>query len=137
MLQTFARYGVASVYEGAGQTGLIDVPLFQIVPDSRVAGPARTVRCGQNDNLMVHAVMDQAQPGEVLVLTLPEPAPVALIGDLLATQAHVRGVAAILVDAAVRDIADLRALGLPIWARYIRVAAATKTIAGAINTPVT
>lgn len=137
VLRAFARYGVASVYEGAGQTGLIDVPLHQIVPGSRVAGPARTVHCAQNDNLMVHAVMDQAQPGEVLVITMPEPAPVALVGDLLATQAHARGVAAILVDAAVRDIAELREMGLPIWARYIRVVAATKSTAGAINTPVT
>ncbi len=68
-----------------------------------MAGPARTVRCGQGDNLMVHAVMEQAQPGEILVLTMPEPAPVALIGELLATQALVRQVAGILVDAAVRD----------------------------------
>jgi 4-hydroxy-4-methyl-2-oxoglutarate aldolase len=94
------------------------------------------VRCGQGDNLMVHAVMDRAQPGDVLVLTMPEPQPVALIGDLLATQAGERGVAALLVDAAVRDVADLRELGLPIWARWIRVKGATKTEVGTIDEPV-
>src|SRR6266576_6186341 len=100
----FARYGVATVYEAAGRTGLVDVPLTQIVPGSRVAGPARTVRCGQGDNLMVHAVLEQVQPGEILILTMPEPEPVALIGELLATQALVRQVAGILVDASVRDM---------------------------------
>ena len=58
------------------------------MPGSRAAGPARTVRCGQDDNLMVHAVMAEVQPGEVLVLTMPEPRPVALVGELLATQAQ-------------------------------------------------
>ncbi len=72
-VKQFAQYGVATVYEATGHSGLIDVPLIQIVPGSRVAGPARTVRCGQADNLMVHAVLDQVQPGEVLVLTMPEP----------------------------------------------------------------
>ena len=85
---------------------------------------------------MVHAVMDRAQPGDVLVLTMPEPEPVALIGELLATQARERGVAALLVDAAVRDSEDLRELGLPIWARWIRVKGATKTAVGAIDEPV-
>ena len=135
-IREFARYGVATVYEAAGRARLIDIPLHQIVPGSRVAGPARTVRCGQADNLMVHAVLDQVQPGEVLVLTMPDPEPVALIGELLATQALVHQVAAILVDASVRDTEELRALGLPIWARWIRVRGATKTQVGAINEPV-
>lgn len=134
-MQQFAHYGVATVYEAAGRAGLIDIPLFQIIPGSRVAGPARTVRCGQGDNLMVHAVLDQVQPGEVLVLTMPEPAPIALVGELLATQALTRRVAAMLIDASVRDTEELKALGLPIWARWIRVRGATKTIVGTINQP--
>lgn len=132
-MSQFAGYGVATIYEAAGRAGLIDIPLHQIISGSRVAGPARTVRCGQSDNLMVHAVLDQVQPGEVLVLTMPEPEPVALIGELLATQALVHQVAAILVDAAARDTEELRALGLPIWARWIRVRSATKAQVGAIN----
>ena len=132
----FAQYGVATVYEAAGRTGLIDVPLTQIVPGSRVAGPARTVRCGQGDNLMVHAVLSTVQPGEVLVLTMPEPEPVALVGELLATQAQVHQVAALLIDASVRDVEELQALGLPIWTRWIRVRGATKTQIGTINEPI-
>src|SRR3984957_14626693 len=97
-----ARLGSATVYEAGGRGGYLDVDLHQLLGGSRVAGPARTVRCGQDDNLMVHAVMERIVPGEVLVLTMPQARPVALVGDLLATQARVAGAAALLIDAAVR-----------------------------------
>jgi len=131
-----AELGAATVHEAGGRAPLVDVPLYQVLPGSRAAGPARTVRCGQGDNLMVHAAVAEAQPGEVLVLTMPEPAPVALVGELLATQAKARGVAALLVDAAVRDLDELRELGLPIWARYVRVRGAEKSTPGSIGEPV-
>src|SRR5437667_12557311 len=94
-VKQFADYGVATVYEAAGRVGLIDVALIQLIPGSRVAGPARTVRGGHGDNLMVHAVLDQVQPGEGLGLTMPEPVPVALVGQLLSTQAWVHQVPAL------------------------------------------
>jgi len=131
-----ARLGSATVHEAAGRAPLVDLSLVQVLPGSRAAGPARTVRCGQDDNLMVHAAVAEALPGEVLVLTMPEPAPVALVGELLATQAKGRGVAALLVDAAVRDLDELRELGLPIWARYVRVRGADKAVPGTIGEPV-
>jgi 4-hydroxy-4-methyl-2-oxoglutarate aldolase len=131
-----ADLGVATVYEASGRRGLIDADLVQIVPGTRAAGPARTARCGEADNLMVHAAVAHARPGDVLVLTLPGPAPVTLVGDLLATQAKLRGVAALLVDAAVRDLDDLRELGLPIWARYVRVRGPDKTAVGTLDEPV-
>jgi 4-hydroxy-4-methyl-2-oxoglutarate aldolase len=136
-IHRLSELGVATVYEASGREGLIDVPLIQIIPNSRVAGPARTVLCGQDDNLMVHAVIEHIQPGEVLVLTMPEPAPVALIGELLATQVKVKGAAGILVDASVRDVSELVELGLPIWSRFIRVRGATKTKVGELNGTVT
>jgi 4-hydroxy-4-methyl-2-oxoglutarate aldolase len=131
-----AHLGSATVHEAAGRAPVVDLALIQIVPGSRAAGPARTVHCGQGDNLMVHAAVAEAEAGEVLVLTMPEPAPVALVGELLATQAKGRGVAAILVDAAVRDVEELREVGLPIWARYVRVSGAEKSVPGAIGEPV-
>jgi 4-hydroxy-4-methyl-2-oxoglutarate aldolase len=131
-----AELGAATVYEAGGRGGFVDADLVQVVPGSRAAGPARTVRCGQDDNLMVHAAMAAARPGEVLVLTMPEPRPVALIGELLATQARERGVAAILVDASVRDLEELREMGLPIWARWVRVHGAAKDAMGSIGEPV-
>jgi 4-hydroxy-4-methyl-2-oxoglutarate aldolase len=132
-----ARLGTATVYEAAGRKGLVDLALHRIVPGSRAAGPARPVLCGQDDNLMAHAAIAHADPGDVLVLTMPEPAPVALVGDLLATQAKARGVAALLVDGAVRDAEALVELGLPVWARWVRVRGATKDVAGTIDEPVT
>ena len=130
-----ARLGVATVYEAAGRNGLVDAPLIQVVPGSRAAGPARTVHCAQADNLMVHAVFDRVEPGDVVVLTMPQPEPVALVGELLATQAKVRGVAAFLVDAAVRDVEDLRELGLPVWARYVRARGADKKVPAPSTSP--
>lgn len=131
-----SELGVATVYEASGREGLIDIPLIQLLPGSRVAGPARTVLCGQDDNLMVHAAIEQIQPGEVLVLTMPKPNPVALIGELLATQVKVRKAAGILVDAAIRDVEELVELGLPVWTHYIRVRGATKSKVGQLNLPV-
>ena len=83
---------------------------------------------------MVHAAIERIQPGEVLVLAMPEPRPIALVGELLATQVKVRGAAAILVDAAVRDVEELQKLGLPIWARFIRAKGASKTRSGGDST---
>ncbi len=131
-----ARLGTATVYEAAGRKGLVDLDLHRIVPGSRAAGPARPILCGQADNLMVHAAMAHANPGDVLVLTMPVPRPVALVGDLLATQAKARGVAALLIDGSVRDVEELVELGLPIWARWIRVRGAGKDVPGTIDEPV-
>ena len=134
--EELARLGSATVHEAAARAQVVDCDLVQVVPDSRAAGPARTVRCGQGDNLMVHAAIAEAEPGEVLVLTMPEPAPVALVGELLATQARGRGAAALLVDAAVRDVEELQQLGLPTWARWVRVTGAEKSVPGSIGEPV-
>jgi 4-hydroxy-4-methyl-2-oxoglutarate aldolase len=132
-----ARLGTATVYEAAGRKGLVDLDLHRIVPGSRAAGPARPILCGQADNLMVHAAIAHANPGDVLVLTMPVPRPVALVGDLLATQAKARGVAGLLIDGSVRDVEELVEIGLPIWARWIRVRGAGKDVPGTIDEPVT
>jgi 4-hydroxy-4-methyl-2-oxoglutarate aldolase len=131
-----AKLGSATVFEASGREGLVDLDLHQVIPGSRAAGPARTVRCAQDDVLMVHAAMDRVRPGDVLVLTMPEPRPVALLGELLATQAKGRGAAAVLIDAAVRDTDELRELGIPVWARWVRVRGANRTEVGEIDVPV-
>lgn len=128
--------GVATVYEASGRTGLIDADLIQVVPGSRAAGPARIAYCGQGDNRAVHEVMSVLRPGDLLVLCMPRPEPVALVGELLITQALAAGAAGVLVDAAVRDLEELRALGLPVWTRWVRVAGATKRHRGQLDVPV-
>ncbi|TAM60115.1 dimethylmenaquinone methyltransferase [bacterium] len=132
----FADHGVSTVLEANARAGLIDVPLIQVCPSTRAAGPARTVRCGQGDNLAVHAVLKQIRSGEILVLSMPEPEAVALMGELMVRQARMRGAAGILVDGAVRDVEQLQSLGVPIWTRFIRARTATKRHAGAVNVPV-
>jgi 4-hydroxy-4-methyl-2-oxoglutarate aldolase len=134
--EELAGLGSATVYEAAGRRGLVDASFVQVVPGSRAAGPARTVRCGQDDNLMVHAAIERVEPGDVLVLTMPEPAAVALVGELLMTQIAHRRAAAVLVDASVRDVEELAEIGLPVWARWVRIRGATKTKPGSIDEPV-
>jgi 4-hydroxy-4-methyl-2-oxoglutarate aldolase len=128
--------GSATVYEAAGREGMVDLDLTQVIPGSRAAGPARTVLCGNGDNLMVHAAIERIEPGDVVVITMPEPGAYAVVGDLLATQVMARGAEAVLVDASVRDVEDLRELGLPIWARWVRVRGADKNAVGELDVPV-
>ncbi|WP_337845192.1 4-carboxy-4-hydroxy-2-oxoadipate aldolase/oxaloacetate decarboxylase [Thermus sp.] len=135
-LALLAELGSATVYEAAGRKGLLEGPWLRLVPKSRAAGPARTVLCAQGDNLMVHAVMAVLQPGEVLVLAMPTPQPVALLGELLATQALARGAAAVLVEAAVRDADEIAALGLPVWARWVSPRGARRETPGQLGIPV-
>ena len=132
-----AKLGVATIYEASGKEGFIDVAFHQLIARSRVAGPARTVRCGQDDNLMVHAAIERIAPGDIVVLTMPEPRAIALVGDLLATQMIAAGAAGLLVDASVRDADDLATMSLPIWAHWICVRGAAKAVVGELDVPVT
>ena len=131
-----ADFGTATVCEAAGGEGIVDVDLKQMVPGSRVAGPARTVLCGQGDNLAVHEALAAVRPGEVLVITMPEPAPFGAVGELVVIQARACGAAGMLVDVAVRDVAELKEIGLPIWARFVRVRGTSKTNPGRLDVPV-
>lgn len=135
-LTELADAGVATVYEAYGRRGLLDTDWTPLSPGHRTAGPARIARCGQGDNRAVHEAMTHLRPGEVLVLTMPEPEPVALFGDLLATQAAACGAAAVLVNAAVRDSAELARLDYGVWTRWRRARGAAKSERGSVNTPV-
>lgn len=128
--------GAATVYEARGRNGLIDVDLIQLVPGSKVAGPARTVLCAQDDNRGVHELCAHIQPGDIAVLTMPEARPIALIGDLLVTQLQLAGAAGILCDASIRDVDELREMGIPIWSRWIRAHGASKSRRGEVGATV-
>ncbi|GAA6756198.1 4-carboxy-4-hydroxy-2-oxoadipate aldolase/oxaloacetate decarboxylase [Thermus thalpophilus] len=118
-IQALAELGSATVYEASGRQGLIPLPFLRFPEGARAAGPAFPVLCAPGDNLGAHAAMAALRPGEVLVLAQPEPEPVALVGELLATQAKAQGARALLVDGAVRDADELKGLGLPVWARWV------------------
>jgi 4-hydroxy-4-methyl-2-oxoglutarate aldolase len=130
-----ASYGVSTMFEAAGRTGLVDLDFIAHIPEAKVAGRARTVLCGQDDNLMVPAAIARAEPGDVLVMRMPESRPISLLGELLATQCLARGVVAVVVDAAIRDAVAIRELGLPVWSRFVRARSAAKKIIGKLDEP--
>jgi 4-hydroxy-4-methyl-2-oxoglutarate aldolase len=133
----FAELGVATTFEAAGgRGGLLAGSFVRVVPGSRAAGPARTALCGAADNLAAHRALERVEPGDVLVLAVSEPRPVAVIGDLIALQAKARGAAAILVDGPVRDVDELVELGTPVWARSISAAGPAKQVPGELDVPV-
>lgn len=134
--EEMARFGTATIFDASGQNGLVDLDLIQVVPGSRTAGPARTLLLGPEGNKSVHEVMKHLIGGEILVITTSNPKPVALVGELLALQAQRAGIAGILVNGGVRDIEQLRELGLPIWARWVRAKGAAKKDHSEINVPV-
>jgi 4-hydroxy-4-methyl-2-oxoglutarate aldolase len=130
-----AAYGVSTMFEAAGRTGLVDLDLIAHIPAAKVAGRARTVLCGQDDNLMVPAAIARAERGDVLVMRMPQSRPISLLGELLATQCLARGVVGVLVDAAIRDVLAIRELGLPVWSRYVRARSASKKVVGELDAP--
>ncbi|MPZ60409.1 MAG: dimethylmenaquinone methyltransferase [Propionibacteriales bacterium] len=130
------RAGVATVYEAYGRRGLIAQEWDVVTTGRRVAGPACTVRCGDGDNRAVHEAMSLVRPGELLVITMDTPQPVGVVGDLLVTQAAAQGAVGILVNAAVRDSADLAGSQLAVLTRWRSVRGATRTARGEINVPV-
>jgi len=130
------RAGVATVYEAYDRRGLVEESWDVVTPGRRVAGPACTVLCGPGDNRAVHEAMDAVRPGDVLVITMDDPVPAAVLGDLLATQAATQRVAGILVNAAVRDITDLTAMPMAIHTRWRNARGATRIHRGQVNVPV-
>lgn len=131
-----AEQGVATVHESFYRRGLLAHRMRPIAEGWWIAGPAVTSLNHPGDNLMVHAALTVCQPGDVLVVATTVPCIAGLIGDLIAEQAKVRGLAGIVIDAAVRDVASLRRLGLPIWSAAISAAGSVKETPGWVNVPV-
>ena len=134
--QDWTGLTVSTVYEAIGRKGLLSHRISRSVPSARAVGRAHTVLCAQDDNLGVHIAIDELRPGEILVATMPEPRPVALVGEVLAHFAKVKGAAGLLIDAAVRDLDELALVGLPIWSRWVTSSGADKADPGRHNVPV-
>ncbi len=132
----FARLGAATVYEAQGQTGLLNDTMRPIQQNVSICGPAVTVICPAGDNLMVHAAVECCQPGDILVVTTEgESNKHGMIGELLAKSLMKRGVKALIMDGGVRDTAQLRELGFPVWTTAIVCTGTTKNKAGWVNAP--
>ena len=136
VVAALAQAGVATAHEAAGRSGLVSHQIRPLQQDITIAGPAVTVAAHPGDNLMVHAAVEVCQPGDVLVVTTHSPSTDGMVGELLATSLMVRGVRGLVVDAGVRDTAQLRAMGFPVWAKAISAQGTVKASPGSVNVPV-
>lgn len=131
-----ARYGVATVHEARGRTGLLGHHLHPNQQDTRVAGTAVTVLSWPGDNLMIHAAVEQCGEGDLLVVTTTSPSTDGMFGELFATALQQRGVRGIVTNAGIRDTAELREMGFPAWSAAVSAQGTVKATGGSVNVPV-
>jgi 4-hydroxy-4-methyl-2-oxoglutarate aldolase len=135
-LDGLAALGVSTAHEADHRRGALATAIRPIQAGTRIAGAAVTVSCHPGDNLMIHAAVETCRPGDILVVTTTSPSTDGMLGELLATSLRARGVLGVVLDAGVRDVAELRAMEFPVWARAISPQGTVKASAGSVNTPV-
>ncbi|MEU9287878.1 4-carboxy-4-hydroxy-2-oxoadipate aldolase/oxaloacetate decarboxylase [Streptomyces sp. NPDC048275] len=135
-VEALAGFGVATVSEAMGRTGLLGPELRPIQQGTRVAGTAVTVLSWPGDNLMIHAAVEQCGEGDILVVTTTSPSTDGMFGELFATALQRRGVRGLITDAGIRDTQELREMGFPAWSRAVSAQGTVKATGGSVNVPI-
>ncbi|WP_367307119.1 4-carboxy-4-hydroxy-2-oxoadipate aldolase/oxaloacetate decarboxylase [Alicyclobacillus acidocaldarius] len=136
LVEHLGRHSVATLHEAMGRDGLMLPYMRPIYRGARAFGTAVTVLCQPGDNLMIHASVEVCQPGDVLVVTTTSPSTDGMFGELLATSLMARGVAGLVIEAGVRDVAELEKMGFPVWSRAISARGTVKATPGSVNVPI-
>ncbi|MFF0588261.1 4-carboxy-4-hydroxy-2-oxoadipate aldolase/oxaloacetate decarboxylase [Streptomyces sp. NPDC003781] len=135
-VEALAAYGVATVSEAMGRTGLLGPGIRPVQQGVRVAGTAVTVLSWPGDNLMIHAAVEQCGEGDVLVVTTTSPSTDGLFGELFATALQRRGVRGVVLNTGIRDTQELREMGFAAWSRAVSAQGTVKATGGSVNVPI-